>query len=96
MGIVMELLEGPYGAIVMVASMILAMLCLCIWLPIVAFFVSWWWGVITLFGFGVPLFAIFHFQEAKAPFLLGVFFLFISLGTFIARAFISTFFVVAS
>ena len=93
---VMELLEGPYGAILMVASMILSMMCLCIWLPIAAFFVSWWWGVMTLLGFGVPLFAIFHFQKAKVPFLVGVFFLLISLGTFMLRAFLNTFLVAPS
>ena len=94
--LVFGLIMGDVGKTVMVFGNIIAALCFFIWLPVVAFMVRWWWGVIVFFvPFGSIVFAIKHWQIAKKAFLSGIVFLGIAISVFVSRAMIALFFTVS-
>jgi hypothetical protein len=89
-----QLVEGPFGAFAMAGSGIMAILVVGLWWPITAFLEAWWWGVLTLlFPPTFLVFACVHFQKAKKPLILGLFFPLVSIAIFILRSFLATFFV---
>lgn len=70
-----QLVEGPFGAFAMAGSGIIAILVVGPWWPIAAFLEAWWWGVLTLlFPRTFVVCACAHFQKAKKPLILGLFF----------------------
>ena len=90
---VIQLVEGSFGGIVMSGCGILAVIVVGFWWPITAFLHNWWWGALTLvFPPTFFVFACLHFQKAKAPLLLGILVTLVSVGLFIARSFLATFF----
>lgn len=91
------LLEGWFGALVMALSGILFLVMIGIVFPIVAFGVTWWWGVLCFFfaGPATLIFTILHFQKAKVPLLVTVVSGVVSIGMFMLRSFIATVFAVA-
>jgi hypothetical protein len=79
--------EGPAGAISMVAAGVLAILSLCLWLPVVAFLNRWWWGAIAAFiPGGILAFVYYHWSDAKRPLLAGVGFAMLAVCIFAVRA----------
>jgi len=91
---VVQLLEGPFGASVMAGSGILTILVVGLWWPILAFREKWWLGVLTfVFAPTFLVFAFINFQKAKLPLILGIILLLMTLGIFVSRAFLATFFV---
>ncbi len=94
---VLSLLEGSFGALVMALSGIACMVTLCVVFPIVACTVNGWWGLLC-FVFPGPAtiaFSVLHFKKAWLPLLITVVALLISVGVFLMRAFLATFFVEA-
>lgn len=62
--------------------------------PIVAFRVSWWWGLLC-FVFAGPatiIFSILHFQRAKVPSLVAVVSGVVAVGVLLMRSFMAAFF----
>ena len=78
----------------MVGSGILAAIVVGLWWPIVAFLEKWWWGALTfVFPPTFLVFACLNFQRAKVPLALAILFTLVSLGLFVLRSFMTTFFI---
>lgn len=94
---VMLYLEGSLGALIMAAAVIAHLVTVLVVFPIVAFTVTWWWGVLCLFfpGPATIAFSIVHFKKALLPLVIAMVTLLLSVGVFILRGFLMTFFVEA-
>lgn len=96
MGTIFGFLEGSFGALVMALSGILVILMLAIVFPVVAFTVTWWWGLLCFLfpGPATLVFTILHFKKAKVPLLITVGSAVVCIGLFVTRSALATFFVV--
>lgn len=87
------LFYGTFGSLIIFFCGIGAIVCLNLWLAIVAIMIKWWWGIIVLFvPLGNVVFAVCHWEVAKKPFLIGILFLVLSVGMFVLRSFVAIFF----
>ena len=85
--------SGKFGALLMLIFALSSIFCLRIWLVVVAFRTSIWWAIaVFIIPLADILFTLFNWKAAKKPFLYGIFFLSLAVGTFISRSFVQTFF----
>ena len=99
MEMLLEYLEGPYGALVMGGSAILFSLLVIIVFPVVALFRDWRFGILCFLlpGLATIAFVCFYYKHKEVKLLsiltFGSFAIYLSI--FLLRAFLSTFFIQA-
>ena len=90
---VINVIGSQVGAILMITFGFAAIYCLKVWLVLLSYRASLFWAIaVFLVPFVDLVYTLKNWHLAKKPFLLGIFFLVLSIGMYLVRSLLQTFF----